>query len=83
MILGNQKQRNILSECSNSCYNPFKDEDETIKKGNSAICTAGYKELHGKIFLLSIDQSAMKYIMLLAERLSSCKFHCRTSYIPR
>ena len=31
--LANQKQRNILNECNNkySCYNPFKDEDETMK----------------------------------------------------
>ena len=62
VILANQKQRNILNECNNSCYNPFKDEDETMKNETQQFVLQEYKELHGKMFLLSIDQSAMKYI---------------------
>ena len=31
VILANQKKRNILNECNNSCYNLVKDEDETMK----------------------------------------------------
>ena len=62
VILANQKQRNILSECNNSCYNLVKDEDETMKNETQQFVLQEYKELHGKMFLLSIDQSAMKYI---------------------
>ena len=59
VILANQKQRNILNECNNSCYNPFKDEDETMKNETQQFVLQEYKELHGKMFVLSIDQSAM------------------------
>ena len=51
-----------VNECNNSCYNPFKDEDETMKNETQQFVLQEYKELHGKMFLLSIDQSAMKYI---------------------
>ena len=62
VILANQKQRNILNECNNSCYNPFKDEDETMKNETQQFVLQEYNELHGKMFVLSIDQNAMKYI---------------------
>ena len=62
VILANQKQRNILNECNNSCYNLVKDEDETMKNETQQFVLQEYKELHGKMFLLSIDQNAMKYI---------------------
>ena len=62
VILANQKQRNILNECNNSCYNLVKDEDETMKNETQQFVLQEYKELHEKMFLLSIDQSAMKYI---------------------
>ena len=42
--------------------NLFKDEDETMKNETQQFVLQEYKELHGKMFLLSIDQSAMKYI---------------------
>ena len=57
VILANQKQRNILNECNNSCYNLFKDEDETMKNETQQFVLQEYKEKHGKMFLLSIDQS--------------------------
>ena len=58
VILANQKQINILNECNkNSCYNLVKDEDETMKNETQQFVLQEYKELHGKMFLLSIDQS--------------------------
>ena len=57
VILANQKQRNILSECNNSCYNLVKDEDETMKNETQQFVLQEYKELHGKMFLLYIDHS--------------------------
>ena len=55
VILANQKQRNILNECNNSCYNLVKDEDETMKNETQQFVLQEYKELHGKMFLLSIE----------------------------
>ena len=58
VILANQKQRNILNECNNSCYNQLvKDEDETMKNETQQFVLQEYKEKHGTMFLLSIDQS--------------------------
>ena len=37
-------------------------EDETMKNETQQFVVQEYKELHGKMFLLSIDQNAMKYI---------------------
>ena len=51
-----------MNECNNSCYNLVKDEDEIVNNETQQFVLQEYKELHGKMFLLSIDQSAMKYI---------------------
>ena len=46
VILANQKQRNILNECNNSCYNLVKDEDETMKNETQQFVLQEYKDLH-------------------------------------
>ena len=51
-----------MNECNNSYYNLVKDEDEIVNNETQQFVLQEYKELHGKMFLLSIDQSAMKYI---------------------
>ena len=44
VILANQKQRNILNECNNSCYiNLVKDEDETMKNETQQFVLQEYK----------------------------------------
>ena len=63
-LLASQKQRNILNECiNNSCYNPFKDEDETMKNETQQFVLQDIKNCMERCFcFLTIDQSAMKYI---------------------
>ena len=52
-----------VNECNNSCYNPFKDEDEIMKNETQQFVLQDIKNCMERCFcFLTIDQSVMKYI---------------------
>ena len=61
VILANQKQINILNECNNSCYSPFKDEDETVKNETQQFLLQDIKNCMERCLCFLLIR-VMKYI---------------------